>query len=59
MIEQGVREPFAETLLGLFAFFRDGRGAVVTDVVANVAGMPPHTFDQFVREHAAELGGSG
>jgi uncharacterized protein YbjT (DUF2867 family) len=58
MVEHGVREPFAEALLGLFAFFREGRGAVVTDVVAEVAGTPPRTFERFVGEHAAELGGS-
>ena len=52
MVEQGVREPFAEALLGLFAFFRDGHGAVVTDVVARVGRTVPRTFAAFVRENA-------
>lgn len=57
MVEQGVRRPFAEALLGLFAFFRQDRGSLVTDVVTRVGGTPPRTFEQFVREHASALGG--
>jgi uncharacterized protein YbjT (DUF2867 family) len=59
MIEQKVRPPFADALLGLFASFRDGEGEVVTDVVSRIGGHPPRTFDQFVREHARELAAGG
>lgn len=52
LVAHGVRPAFAETLLGLFAFFREGHGAVVTDSVATVGGREPRTFDQFLEESA-------
>jgi uncharacterized protein YbjT (DUF2867 family) len=52
LVAHGVRPPFAETLLGLFAFFRAGHGALVTDTVATVGGRQPRTFDQFLVEAA-------
>lgn len=59
MIEQRVRPPFADALLGLFASFRDGRAALVTDVVRRVGGRSPRTFGEFVREHSRELAAGG
>jgi len=36
----------------LFASFREGYGATVTNTVAEVTKKRPRTFRQFAREHA-------
>lgn len=40
----------AESLLGMYGLFRAGCGAAVTNVVREVAGRVPRTFDAFAHE---------
>ncbi len=41
----------------LFASIRDGDQETVTDVVAQIAGQIPRTFDEYVREHVGLFAG--
>jgi uncharacterized protein YbjT (DUF2867 family) len=51
MLGSGMSAWLADSLIGLFEFYRNGRAAVVTNVVKDVTGQEPITFRQFVREH--------
>jgi uncharacterized protein YbjT (DUF2867 family) len=53
MLGAGMPEWFADALNELHGIVRQGYGAVVTKVVADVAKKQPRTFDEFAREHAA------
>lgn len=58
MLAAGMPEWLADALLQLYAIFREGRAAAVTNVVAVVAKKRPRTFDEFAREAAAAFGGA-
>lgn len=51
MVQWGVPEWLADALNELFGIYRAGYGAVVTNVVAEVAKKEPITFEQFARDH--------
>jgi uncharacterized protein YbjT (DUF2867 family) len=53
----GMPEWLVDALNELYGWVREGGAAVVTDVVARVAGKPPISFDQFAREHAEAFRG--
>ena len=52
MIADGVPRWLADDMIILFASFREGYGATVTNTVAEVTKRRPHTFRQFARDHA-------
>ncbi|MBW4578380.1 MAG: SDR family oxidoreductase [Tildeniella nuda ZEHNDER 1965/U140] len=52
MLQWGQPEWLADALNELFGIYRAGYGAVVTNVVADVAKKTPITVEQFVRDHA-------
>jgi uncharacterized protein YbjT (DUF2867 family) len=58
LMQWGVPEWLADALNELFGIYRLGYGAVVTNVVAEVAKKEPITFEQFVRDHIAVFQGS-
>jgi uncharacterized protein YbjT (DUF2867 family) len=58
LLAAGLPPSFADFLTGFYAAVRAGAHDVVTDTVADVSGRTPYTFDSFVREYAAALGGS-
>ena len=49
----GVPRWLVDDMLLLFASFRDGYGAAVSNSVQAVTGSKPRTFRQFARDHAA------
>lgn len=55
MLEAGMPRWFVEDLVGLQQAFRDGKGAVVTDVDA-VLGRPGRTFEAFASDYADVFG---
>ncbi len=57
MISGGMPDWFADALVGLYVFFRQGNGARVTDVVQKVARRPARSFEQFVKDNARAFGG--
>jgi uncharacterized protein YbjT (DUF2867 family) len=52
MMADGVPRWLADDMLVLFASFREGYGAAVTDTVARITGRPAGTFRQFAAEFA-------
>ena len=52
MLGGGVPRWLVDDMLLLFASFRDGYGAAVSDAVKDVTGKKPRTFHQFARDHA-------
>ena len=56
MLEAGLPEWFAESLIGLFQYFRTGQAAAVSDDLRRLTGQPGHTVDDFVRDHAEAFG---
>lgn len=52
MLADGVPRWLAEDMIILFASFREGYGAGVTNTVAEVTKRKPRTFRQFARDHA-------
>jgi uncharacterized protein YbjT (DUF2867 family) len=57
MLERGMPEWLADSMLTLFAAYRRGAAATVTDVVQRVTGRPPRNFDALAMEHAPVLRG--
>jgi uncharacterized protein YbjT (DUF2867 family) len=53
MLSAGVPRWLADDMLVLFASFREGYGAAVSDAVRSVTGQRPRSFHQFARDHAA------
>ncbi len=53
MLQWGQPEWLADALNELFGIYRAGYGAVITDVVAEVAHKTPITFEQFIVDHKA------
>jgi len=52
-VQSGMPEWLATGIGELFAYYRDGHGALVTDDVARLTGQPATSFAQFARDHAA------
>lgn len=52
IIADGVPRWLADDMIILFASFREGYGATVTNTVAEVTKRKPRTFRQFARDHA-------
>jgi uncharacterized protein YbjT (DUF2867 family) len=52
MLSDGVPRWLADDMLILFASFREGYGAAVTDTVQRVTKEKPRTFQQFARDYA-------
>jgi uncharacterized protein YbjT (DUF2867 family) len=52
MLADGVPRWLADDMLILFASFREGYGAAVTDTVQRVTKEKPRTFQQFARDYA-------
>jgi len=60
LLQFGVPEWQADAVLALYAFYREGKGAVVTNSVTEVTKKSPITFDQFARDYSdAFRGGRG
>jgi uncharacterized protein YbjT (DUF2867 family) len=57
MMAAGMPEWAADAVNELSAWYRSGHGALVTQVVAEIGGRTPHTFDTFARDHAAAFRG--
>jgi len=53
MLGGGVPRWLVDDMLLLFASFREGYGAAVSDAVQTVTGRRPRTFQQFARDHAS------
>jgi uncharacterized protein YbjT (DUF2867 family) len=58
LLQYGVSEWQAEAVLTLYAWYREGKGALVTNVLAEVIGKAPITFDQFARDYAGAFRGA-
>jgi uncharacterized protein YbjT (DUF2867 family) len=52
MLAVGVPEPYAEALLDLERYFREGSAGEITTDIYDVTGSNPIRFDQFVRDYA-------
>jgi len=52
MIAEGVPRWLADDMIILFASFREGYGATVTNAVEDVSKQKPRTFRQFAKDHA-------
>ncbi len=52
MLGGGVPRWLVDDMLVLFASFREGYGATVSDAVQSVTGRRPRSFQQFARDHA-------
>ncbi len=52
MLGVGVPRWLVDDMLVLFASFREGYGAAVSDAVQSVTGRRPRSFPQFARDHA-------
>lgn len=55
MIGSGMSPWLADRLIGLFEFYRGALAATVSQVVREVTGQEPITFNQFVRDHVEEF----
>jgi len=53
MLSDGVPRWLADDMLVLFASFREGYGAAVSDTVERVTGRPAGTFRQFAADYAS------
>lgn len=51
-LKHGMPEWYAEDLVGLYAFYRTGAGAVVSDAVARLTGQAGRSFRQFAGDYA-------
>lgn len=51
MLGSGISSWLADSLVGLFEFYREGRAEMVTGVVREVTGNQPITLNQFIRDH--------
>jgi len=56
MAAGGMPDWFADALIGLYVFFREGHGAQVTDAVEKVTKRRPRSFEQFVRDNKEAFG---
>lgn len=51
MIANGVPDWYADGLVLLFKYYREGKGAVINDNVARITGQPARTFDTYLNDH--------
>jgi uncharacterized protein YbjT (DUF2867 family) len=58
LMQYGLPEWQADAILALNAFYREGKGEVVTQTVAEVAKKAPISFDQFARDYANAFRGA-
>ncbi len=54
-VASGVPEPYADALLDLYRYYREGKAAEPTGAVRAVTGKDPIRFEQFARDHADAL----
>ncbi len=55
MLQSGMSEWMAEAVLDLMRYYAEGRASRVSPDVRLVLGREPLSFDQFVRDHAADF----
>jgi len=51
MLRAGMPEWYVEDMLGFYAFYATGAGAVVSDVVPRIVGQPGRSFREFVEDY--------
>ena len=51
LLSAGLPPWYADGLTALYRFYREGKGAAVTDVAAQVTGRPARTLDAYLAEH--------
>jgi uncharacterized protein YbjT (DUF2867 family) len=51
MLAAGMPEWYVEDMLGFYAFYATGAGAVVSDVVPRIVGQPGRSFRAFVEDY--------
>jgi uncharacterized protein YbjT (DUF2867 family) len=55
IIQAGLPESVADTLVRIYRELRNGAAAGVTDAVHTLTGRPPRSFADFAREHASQF----
>jgi uncharacterized protein YbjT (DUF2867 family) len=55
MLKAGMPEWYVDDLLGFYALYSTGAGALVSDVVPRITGLPGRTFIQFAEEFRASF----
>jgi uncharacterized protein YbjT (DUF2867 family) len=58
MISAGIPDWYADGLIGLYHFYSEGKGAVVTDSVAQILGWQPTTLDSYLQTNRAVFANS-
>jgi uncharacterized protein YbjT (DUF2867 family) len=58
MISSGTPDWYADALVGLYQFYRQGGGAVVTDTVEQITKTKPRSLDAYLEENAQAFKGS-
>lgn len=53
MISAGIPDWYADGLIGLYDFYRQGKGAVITESVAQILGRQPTTLDSYLQTNRA------
>jgi hypothetical protein len=51
MLAAGMPEWYVEDMLGFYAFYATGAGAVVSDVVPRIVGRRGRSFREFVEDY--------
>jgi uncharacterized protein YbjT (DUF2867 family) len=51
MLAAGMPAWYVEDMLGFYAFYATGAGAIVSDVVPRIAGQPGRSFREFVEDY--------
>ena len=57
-LNAGMPAWYVDDLLGFYASYRGGAGAVITDTTARISGWPGRRFMQFARDHRSMLVGA-
>jgi uncharacterized protein YbjT (DUF2867 family) len=58
-IAGGLKAPYADALIALYAFYRSGGGDVVNTNVYDITGREPRTLQAFAQENAAVFAAAG
>lgn len=53
MISAGIPDWYADGLIGLYDFYRRGKGAIITNSVAQILGRQPTTLDSYLQTNRA------
>ena len=53
LVSAGIPNWFADGLVGLYDFYRQGKGAVITDSLAQLLGRQPTTLDSYLQTNQA------